>query len=64
MSQKTFKKQLMNNFFQTYNTDYQVADSAGTATAIFSGSKTRMAVLGIDSTPAYNTCDAQVNIMF
>jgi alkaline phosphatase len=54
----------MNIFFQTYNTDYQVADSAGTATAIFSGSKTRMAVLGIDSTPAYNTCDAQVNIMF
>jgi|LakMenEpi03Aug12_release.lakeMendotaPanAssembly.Ray.scaffolds.fasta_scaffold2414878_1 alkaline phosphatase len=64
MTQKTFKKQLMNNFLQTYNTDYQVADSAGTATAIFSGSKTRMAVLGIDSTPAYNTCDAQVNIMF
>ena len=35
-------------------------DSAGTATAIFSGTKTRMAVLGIDSTPQYNSCDSDL----
>lgn len=45
-------------FSKTYNVDHQVPDSAGTATAIFSGVKTRMAVLGIDNQVAYNTCDA------
>jgi alkaline phosphatase len=49
--------------FQTYNTDYQVPDSAGTATAIFSGVKTRMAVLGIDTLPAYNICDPLVSML-
>merc|ERR1712241_403860 len=44
---------------KTYNTDFQVPDSAGTATALFTGVKTRMAVLGIDGTPSYNTCDPQ-----
>ena len=42
---------------KTYNTDRQVPDSAGTATAIFSGVKTRMGVLGIDSLPEYRKCD-------
>ena len=42
---------------KTYNTDKQVPDSAGTATALFSGVKTRMGVLGIDGTPIYNQCD-------
>ena len=42
---------------KTYNTDFQVPDSAGTATALFTGVKTRMAVLGIDNKPSYNTCD-------
>ncbi|XP_040576535.1 alkaline phosphatase, tissue-nonspecific isozyme [Lepeophtheirus salmonis] len=42
---------------KTYNTDYQVPDSAGTATAILSGCKTKMAFLGIDNSVEYNTCD-------
>ena len=42
---------------QNRPTDYQVPDSAGTATAIFSGVKTRMGVLGIDGIPFYNSCD-------
>ena len=42
---------------KTYNTDRQVPDSAGTATAIFSGVKTRMGVLGIDSRPEYRKCN-------
>lgn len=33
---------------KTYNTDFQVPDSAGTMTAMMSGVKTRMGVLGVD----------------
>ena len=44
-------------FFQTYNTDSQVPDSAGTATAMFTGVKTRAGMLGVDGTAAYNVCD-------
>ena len=43
--------------FQTYNTDRQVPDSAGTATALFSGVKTNMGVVGLDSATTYNVCD-------
>ena len=46
--------------FQTYNTDFQVPDSAGTATALFSGVKTGMGVLGLDGTAKYNVCDTAV----
>ncbi|XP_058054022.1 alkaline phosphatase 4-like [Anopheles bellator] len=35
---------------KTYNTDRQVPDSAGTATAMFSGVKTRYGVVGVDYT--------------
>ncbi|XP_050067153.1 alkaline phosphatase 4-like [Anopheles maculipalpis] len=35
---------------KTYNTDRQVPDSAGTATAMFSGIKTKYGVLGVDFT--------------
>uniref|UniRef100_A0A0K2VE44 Alkaline phosphatase n=1 Tax=Lepeophtheirus salmonis TaxID=72036 RepID=A0A0K2VE44_LEPSM len=42
---------------KTYNTNYQVPDSAGTATAILSGCKTRMSVLGIDNSVEVGTCD-------
>lgn len=38
------------NCLQTYNTDKQVPDSAGTATALFSAVKTKYGVLGLDST--------------
>jgi len=42
---------------KTYNTDHQVPDSAGTATAIMSGVKTSFGVLGIDNTVKRGTCD-------
>lgn len=35
---------------KTYNTDRQVPDSAGTATAMFSGVKTKYGVVGVDYT--------------
>ena len=37
-----------------------MSDSAGTATAIFTGVKTRLGVLGIDETPAYGTCEPEM----
>jgi len=37
---------------KTYNTDFQVPDSAGTMTAMMTGVKTRMGVLGVDETVA------------
>jgi len=43
---------------KTYNTDFQVPDSAGTATALFSGVKTGMGILGLDAATKYNVCDA------
>ena len=38
------------NIFQTYDIDYQTADSASTASAMFSGVKTKYKTLGYDST--------------
>ena len=43
---------------KTYNTDAQVPDSAGTATALNSGSKTRMGVLNIAPEAARGDCAA------
>ncbi|XP_015126542.1 alkaline phosphatase 4 isoform X1 [Diachasma alloeum] len=48
-------------FSKTYNVDKQVPDSAGTATAIFSGVKSRYKVIGLDAKASYNSCDATVN---
>lgn len=48
-------------FAKTYNTDKQVPDSAGTATAIFSGVKCRYAVIGLDSKAEHDHCDPAVN---
>lgn len=45
-------------FSKTYNTDRQVPDSAGTATALFSGVKTKYGVLGVDHTVTQTTADA------
>eukprot|EP00092_Neocalanus_flemingeri_P025557 GFUD01027708.1.p1 GENE.GFUD01027708.1~~GFUD01027708.1.p1 ORF type:complete len:539 (+),score=126.30 GFUD01027708.1:98-1714(+) len=42
---------------KTYNTDRQVSDSAGTATAMFTGVKTRFGMLGLDNRAMYNVCD-------
>ncbi|XP_076641739.1 alkaline phosphatase 4 [Halictus rubicundus] len=56
-----FEKFPNTGFAKTYNTDKQVPDSAGTATAIFSGVKSRYSVIGLDSTATYNHCDPTVN---
>ena len=39
--------------------NYQVPDSAGTASAITSGVKTSFGVVGIDSSIARNVCDPE-----
>ncbi len=41
---------------KTYNTDSQVADSAGTMSAIMTGEKTRIGVLGINASVSQNDC--------
>ncbi|XP_051163905.1 alkaline phosphatase 4-like [Leptopilina boulardi] len=46
---------------KTYNIDRQVPDSAGTATAIFSGVKSRYKILGLDAKAQVNTCDKNIN---
>lgn len=43
---------------KTYNTDAQVPDSAGTATAIMSGHKTRAGVINVDQSVPRGDCDA------
>lgn len=48
-------------FSKTYNVDKQVPDSAGTATAMFSGVKSRYKIVGFDSKVTYNTCDKTLN---
>ncbi|XP_053684518.1 alkaline phosphatase 4 [Sabethes cyaneus] len=45
-------------FSKTYNTDRQVPDSAGTATAMFSGIKTKSGVIGVDFTVTETTEEA------
>lgn len=42
---------------KTYNTNQQVSDSAGTATAIFSGTKTKAGVIGIGPEASRRNCD-------
>ncbi|XP_033219362.1 alkaline phosphatase 4-like [Belonocnema kinseyi] len=46
---------------KTYNIDRQVPDSAGTATAIFSGVKSRYKMLGLDAKASVDTCDESTN---
>lgn len=43
---------------KTYNTNQQVPDSAGTATALLTGVKTRAGVIGVDSTVPRGDCAA------
>ncbi|XP_071805878.1 intestinal-type alkaline phosphatase 1-like [Asterias amurensis] len=45
----------------TYNTDRQVPDSAGTATAYFSGVKTKTAVIGLDDSAIKGDCKSSLN---
>jgi alkaline phosphatase len=42
---------------KTYNTNQQVADSAGTATAMLSGEKTKAGVIGIGPTARRRNCE-------
>ena len=42
---------------QTYNVDFQVPDSAGTATAFLSGVKTNMGVVGVTEDVKLGRCD-------
>ena len=48
--EKSIHLLLILNLFQTYDIDYQTADSASTASAMFSGVKTKYKTLGYDST--------------
>src|SRR5690625_251507 len=45
-------------FARTYNTDMQTPDSAGTMTAMATGAKTRMGVIGIDQAHPRGDCTA------
>ncbi|XP_001603241.1 alkaline phosphatase 4 [Nasonia vitripennis] len=56
-----FEKFPSTGFSKTYNVDRQVPDSAGTATAIFSGVKAQYRMLGLDAKAKYNTCDKNLN---
>ena len=44
--------------FQTYNVDRQVPDSAGTATAMMSGVKTRFGVVGVNKNVIAKDCQS------
>lgn len=44
---------------QTYNVDRQVPDSAGTATALFSGVKGNYYTVGLDSHGIFNVCSPE-----
>ena len=41
---------------KTYNTDSQVADSAGTMSAIMTGEKTRIGIFGVNASVSLNDC--------
>jgi alkaline phosphatase len=47
---------MTNGALQTYNTDAQVPDSAGTATAIFCGEKARDGVIGVNQNVVLGNC--------
>ncbi|XP_058791388.1 alkaline phosphatase 4-like isoform X2 [Phymastichus coffea] len=53
----TFEQFPSTGFSKTYNVDRQVPDSAGTATAIFTGVKAQYRMLGLDGKVKHNTCD-------
>ncbi|XP_058791164.1 alkaline phosphatase 4-like [Phymastichus coffea] len=53
----TFEKFPNTGLAKTYNVDRQVPDSAGTATAIFTGVKAQYKMLGLDGKVKYNMCD-------
>lgn len=46
---------------KTYNQDAQTADSAGTATAYYSGVKTNLGLIGVDARGIRGNCSSMVN---
>ncbi|XP_077988501.1 alkaline phosphatase, tissue-nonspecific isozyme-like [Glandiceps talaboti] len=54
-----FEKLPRTALIKTYTVDYQVPDSAGTATAILCGIKTNSIVLGVDSSVQAGNCSSQ-----
>jgi alkaline phosphatase len=54
--QLSFEKFPWTGLSKTYNTDAQVGDSAGTATAFMTGVKSRSGVINISSEPARGSC--------
>jgi alkaline phosphatase len=59
--QLSFEKFPWTGLSKTYNTDTQVPDSAGTATAFMTGVKTRSGVIGIDGRPERGSCESYRN---
>ncbi|XP_011142772.1 alkaline phosphatase 4 [Harpegnathos saltator] len=59
--QLAFEKFPNTGLAKTYNVDMQVPDSAGTATAIFSGVKCRYNVIGLDARAQKKKCDKKIN---
>ncbi|XP_012227285.1 alkaline phosphatase 4 [Linepithema humile] len=59
--QLAFEKFPNTGLAKTYNVDKQVPDSAGTATAIFSGVKSRYRVIGLDGRAEVKNCDKKIN---
>ncbi|MCQ3830056.1 alkaline phosphatase [Microbulbifer elongatus] len=54
--QLSFEKMPFAGLIKTYNTNQQTPDSAGTATAMLSGVKTKAGVLNVDETVARGDC--------
>ncbi|XP_014469148.1 PREDICTED: alkaline phosphatase 4-like isoform X2 [Dinoponera quadriceps] len=59
--QLAFEKFPNTGLAKTYNVDMQVPDSAGTATAIFSGVKCRYSIIGLDAKAKLKKCDKKIN---
>ncbi|MBB5211615.1 alkaline phosphatase [Microbulbifer hydrolyticus] len=58
--QLSFEKMPFAGLIKTYNTNQQTADSAGTATAMVTGVKTKAGVLSVDETVARGDCAASL----
>ncbi|XP_024867989.1 alkaline phosphatase 4-like isoform X1 [Temnothorax curvispinosus] len=61
--QLAFEKFSNTGLAKTYNVDKQVPDSAGTATAIFSGVKTKYRLIGLDARAENSKCDKKINAL-
>ncbi|VDI63596.1 alkaline phosphatase, partial [Mytilus galloprovincialis] len=55
-AEMTFEKFPYTGFIKTYNTDQQVPDSAGTATAFLCGVKSKAGTVGVDDKVQYSNC--------